>query len=109
MFTPLINEHLINLDLKATRKEEVFTEMARLLASQGKVSNEQAFIKDLWAREELGNTGFEEGVALPHAKSAAVCNPAVAIGISRNELINQMILFALANMDDPGKQMDPPL
>ncbi|HIC8840139.1 PTS fructose transporter subunit IIABC [Aeromonas veronii] len=84
MITTLINEHLINLDLKATRKEEVFTEMARLLASQGKVSNELAFIKDLWAREELGNTGFEEGVALPHAKSAAVCNPAVAIGISRN-------------------------
>jgi PTS system fructose-specific IIC component len=83
MITTLINEHLINLDLKATRKEEVFTEMARLLASQGKVSDEQAFIKDLWAREELGNTGFEEGVALPHAKSAAVCNPAVAIGISR--------------------------
>ncbi len=65
MITTLINEHLINLDLKATRKEEVFTEMARLLASQGKVSDEQAFIKDLWAREELGNTGFEEGVALP--------------------------------------------
>ncbi|MFQ1873543.1 fructose-specific PTS transporter subunit EIIC [Aeromonas veronii] len=84
MITTLINAHLINLDLKATRKEEVFTEMARLLASQGKVSDEQAFIKDLWAREELGNTGFEEGVALPHAKSAAVCNPAVAIGISRN-------------------------
>ncbi|MEH8149890.1 fructose-specific PTS transporter subunit EIIC [Aeromonas veronii] len=84
MITTLINEHLINLDLKATRKEEVFTEMARLLASQGKVNDEQAFIKDLWAREELGNTGFEEGVALPHAKSAAVCNPAVAIGISRN-------------------------
>ncbi len=84
MITTLINEHLINLDLNATRKEEVFTEMARLLASQGKVSDEQAFIKDLWAREELGNTGFEEGVALPHAKSAAVCNPAVAIGISRN-------------------------
>ncbi|MFQ1946666.1 fructose-specific PTS transporter subunit EIIC [Aeromonas veronii] len=84
MITTLINEHLINLDLKATRKEEVFTEMARLLASQGKVSDEQAFIKDLWAREELGNTGFEEGVALPHAKSAAVSTPAVAIGISRN-------------------------
>ena len=34
---------------------------------------------------------------------------AASIGISRNELINQMILFALAKMDDPGKQMDPPL
>ncbi|MFM5166119.1 fructose-specific PTS transporter subunit EIIC [Aeromonas veronii] len=84
MITTLINEHLINLDLKATRKEEVFTEMARLLVAQGKVSDEQQFVKDLWAREELDNTGFEEGVALPHAKSAAVSTPAVAIGISRN-------------------------
>ncbi|MFB2871179.1 PTS fructose transporter subunit IIABC [Aeromonas jandaei] len=84
MITTLINEHLINLDLKATRKEEVFTEMARLLVEQGKVSDEQQFVKDLWAREELDNTGFEEGVALPHAKSAAVSTPAVAIGISRN-------------------------
>ncbi|USV56508.1 PTS fructose transporter subunit IIABC [Aeromonas encheleia] len=83
MITTLINEHLINLDLKATRKEEVFSEMARLLVAQGKVSDEQQFIKDLWAREELDNTGFEEGVALPHAKSAAVSTPAVAIGISR--------------------------
>ncbi|MGL6052353.1 MAG: fructose PTS transporter subunit IIA, partial [Aeromonas salmonicida] len=84
MITTLINEHLINLDLNATSKEEVFSEMARLLVAQGKVSDEQQFIKDLWAREELDNTGFEEGVALPHAKSAAVGTPAVAIGISRN-------------------------
>lgn len=84
MITTLINEQLIALDLKATRKEEVFSEMTRLLAAQGKVSDEQQFIKDLWAREELDNTGFEEGVALPHAKSAAVSTPAVAIGISRS-------------------------
>ncbi|MFM5145043.1 fructose-specific PTS transporter subunit EIIC [Aeromonas rivipollensis] len=84
MITTLINEQLIALDLKATRKKEVFSEMTRLLAAQGKVSDEQQFIKDLWAREELDNTGFEEGVALPHAKSAAVSTPAVAIGISRS-------------------------
>lgn len=83
MITTLINEQLIALDLKATGKEEVFTEMTRLLVAQGKVSDEQQFIKDLWAREELDNTGFEEGVALPHAKSAAVSTPAVAIGINR--------------------------
>lgn len=31
-------------------------------------------------------------------------NKAAEIGISRNELINQMILFALANMEDPEKE-----
>ena len=30
-------------------------------------------------------------------------NKAASTGISRNELINQMILFALANMDDEKK------
>ena len=29
---------------------------------------------------------------------------AIEIGISRNELINQMILFALANMEEPTKK-----
>lgn len=27
---------------------------------------------------------------------------AAAVGISRNELLNQMILYALSNMDEPG-------
>jgi hypothetical protein len=31
-------------------------------------------------------------------------NKANEIGISRNELINQMILFALANMEDPSEE-----
>lgn len=83
MITSLINEQLICLNLTASSKEEVFSEMARLLARQGRIGDERQFVADLWERESLGNTGFEEGVALPHAKSAAVLQPAVAIGISR--------------------------
>lgn len=84
MITNLINEQLICLDLKATTKEEVFVEMIDILHKQGRVSDKQQFLADIHAREELGNTGFEDGVALPHAKSAAVSEPAVAIGISRS-------------------------
>ncbi|WP_188013893.1 PTS fructose transporter subunit IIABC [Photobacterium damselae] len=83
MITTLINEKLINLDLQATTKDQVFSEMAEMLTQQGKVADKEQFIADIYAREELGNTGFEEGVALPHAKSAAVASPAVAIGVSR--------------------------
>ncbi|MGR5283439.1 PTS fructose transporter subunit IIABC [Photobacterium damselae] len=83
MITTLINEKLINLDLQATTKDQVFAEMAEMLTQQGKVADKEQFIADIYAREELGNTGFEEGVALPHAKSAAVESPAVAIGVSR--------------------------
>ncbi|WP_423807603.1 fructose-specific PTS transporter subunit EIIC [Photobacterium damselae] len=83
MITTLINEKLINLDLQATTKDQVFAEMAEMLTQQGKVADKEQFIADIYAREGLGNTGFEEGVALPHAKSAAVASPAVAIGVSR--------------------------
>lgn len=31
-------------------------------------------------------------------------NKAAAIEISRNELINQMILYALSNMEEPSEQ-----
>lgn len=30
-------------------------------------------------------------------------NKAAAVGISRNELMNQMILYALSNMDEPAQ------
>jgi len=83
MITQLINTELICLDLKATSKNDVFVELIELLYKQGRVDNKAQFLKDVQDRETMGNTGFEEGVAMPHAKSAAVIKPAVVIGISR--------------------------
>lgn len=83
MITDLINEQLICLDLAAKTKDDVFSEMAEQLLQQGRINDKQVFLNDIYAREELGNTGFEEGVALPHAKSSAVISPAVMIGISK--------------------------
>ena len=83
MINTLINETLICLDLKATRKQQVFDEMADMLLNAGNIADKARFIADVEAREAIANTGFEDGIALPHAKSAAVLKPAVAIGISR--------------------------
>lgn len=84
MITELINEKLIRLDLQATSKEAVFVELIDVLHEQGRITDKEQFLTDIKAREELGNTGFEEGVALPHAKSSAVIKPAVVIGISKS-------------------------
>lgn len=84
MITKLINEDLINLDLKASSKEDVFKELVAVLHAQGRISDQTQFLADIKAREELGNTGFEDGVAIPHAKSAAVIEPAVVIGVSKS-------------------------
>lgn len=83
MISDLINEDLICLNLNAKNKEDVFLEMIELLHAQGRVKDKKQFLADVHAREAAGNTGFEDGIALPHAKSAAVIAPAVAIGISR--------------------------
>ena len=83
MITNLINEKLICLDLQATTKDAVFREMIEMLSAQGKVKDKLQFLQDVQAREAIGNTGFEDGIALPHAKSHAVIEPAVVIGISR--------------------------
>ncbi|HHB1574894.1 TPA: fructose-specific PTS transporter subunit EIIC, partial [Vibrio parahaemolyticus] len=82
--TKLINEDLIKLDLKASSKEDVFKELVAVLHAQGRISDQTQFLADIKAREELGNTGFEDGVAIPHAKSAAVIEPAVVIGVSKS-------------------------
>ncbi|MFH4559585.1 PTS fructose transporter subunit IIABC [Vibrio diabolicus] len=84
MITKLINEDLIKLDLKASSKEDVFKELVAVLHAQGRISDQTQFLADIKAREELGNTGFEDGVAIPHAKSAAVIEPAVVIGVSKS-------------------------
>ncbi len=84
MITKLINEDLIKLDLQATSKEDVFKELVAVLHAQGRISDQEQFLTDIKTREELGNTGFEDGVAIPHAKSAAVIEPAVVIGVSKS-------------------------
>ncbi|MBB1462617.1 fructose-specific PTS transporter subunit EIIC [Vibrio splendidus] len=81
MITTLINQNLIKLSLSANSKEEVFKELIDVLYAQGRISDKVQFLADIKAREEQGNTGFEEGIALPHAKSSAVVKPAVVIGV----------------------------
>ncbi|MFM5191573.1 PTS fructose transporter subunit EIIC [Aeromonas media] len=83
MLTSLIDEGLICLDIAANDKQGLFVELAARLKASGKIASQDQFVRDLWARENLDNTGFEQGVALPHAKSEAVLQPAIVIGISR--------------------------
>ncbi|MEZ8831390.1 fructose-specific PTS transporter subunit EIIC [Vibrio cyclitrophicus] len=83
MITTLINQDLIKLSLSSDSKEDVFKELIDVLYAQGRISDKAQFLADIKAREEQGNTGFEEGIALPHAKSAAVIKPAVVIGVHK--------------------------
>ncbi|USD67389.1 fructose-specific PTS transporter subunit EIIC [Vibrio sp. SCSIO 43136] len=109
--THLIEPQVICLDLRATTKQEVFNELVEMLDNAGKLEDKSLFMDDLWQREEIANTGFEDGIAIPHAKSRAVKTPTVAIGISQagidygaedGELSN--LFFMLASPAENDKQ-----
>ncbi|MDP8161902.1 fructose-specific PTS transporter subunit EIIC [Pasteurella skyensis] len=107
MITQLINENLICLNLQATTKDEVFNEMADMLNTQGKLRDREQFLKDVYAREQMGNTGFENGIAIPHAKSASIVEPALVVGISRTGIEYDAedgkpskLFFMIASPDD---------
>ncbi|MCH4827920.1 PTS fructose transporter subunit IIABC [Planococcus halocryophilus] len=84
--TQLLTEQTIILDLSATTKQQVLEELANQLDQAGKLSDKQAFMKAILERESQSTTGIGDGIAIPHAKSAAVEFPAIAFGRSQEGL-----------------------
>ena len=71
---------LVNLNVSSGTKEEVIGRMTDLLSRSKKVTDADAFLNDVLAREELVSTGVGYGVAFPHAKSKAVRDVVFAFG-----------------------------
>lgn len=70
----------IDLAVAPGTKEDVLSSMVRLLALSPVVSDSEALLRDVLAREKLVTTGVGYGVAFPHAKSAAVKSVGFAFG-----------------------------
>jgi Kef-type K+ transport system membrane component KefB/mannitol/fructose-specific phosphotransferase system IIA component (Ntr-type) len=79
----LIREDAIILNLKGETKEELITELADLLAAQGKLLDRDLVLEDLLRREKIMSTGMQHGIALPHAKTGGIENLAVVVGVKR--------------------------
>jgi fructose-specific phosphotransferase system IIA component len=82
----LLNERLIKDDLKGENKYQVIEELLDLLVAEKKVTDRDACLKDLIEREQFLSTGLEHGLAVPHAKTAAVSELMVSFGVSRQGL-----------------------
>lgn len=104
----MLNVKNIKLNMTARTKEEVIEELADLLVQDGAVTNKQDFIRDVWLREELGSTGFENHIAIPHGKSSGVSRTALAIGRTQHAIpwetmdgsdVRYIILFAVCLVD----------
>ncbi|WP_425543588.1 fructose-specific PTS transporter subunit EIIC [Streptomyces luteireticuli] len=77
-----LSERTVRPWLAARDKEGAIRELAELLAAGGGVTDVDVLVSDVLRREERGTTGFGEGVAIPHARSAAVTAPVVAFARS---------------------------
>ncbi|MEC1604918.1 PTS fructose transporter subunit IIABC [Bacillus halotolerans] len=82
--TELLTKHTIKLNIESKEKENVIDEMVSVLDKAGKLNDRQAYKEAILNRESQSSTGIGEGIAIPHAKTASVINPAIAFGRSKD-------------------------
>lgn len=80
--TELLTKDTINLSLISEQKLGVIDELVTVLDSAGRLADMPEYKKAILAREEQSTTGIGEGIAIPHAKTKAVKQPAIAFGRS---------------------------
>ncbi|MBN2723605.1 MAG: PTS sugar transporter subunit IIA [Deltaproteobacteria bacterium] len=79
----ILKKSNICIDLKSTDKKSVISEMLDIIISNGIVKDPEGALKALYEREEKMSTGMEMGIAIPHARTDAVSELQIAVGISR--------------------------
>ncbi|MDW8765430.1 fructose-specific PTS transporter subunit EIIC [Streptococcus suis] len=68
----VLRKDVMLLDLQATSKEAVIDEMITSLVEKGYVTDFEVFKTGIMNREAQTTTGLGDGIAMPHAKNAAV-------------------------------------
>ena len=76
--TDLLKRESVELNGSAGSKAEALDKLIQLMVKQGNIADPEEYRKKVFAREEEGSTGVGEGVAIPHAKTAAVTRPGLA-------------------------------
>ncbi|MFB6466905.1 fructose-specific PTS transporter subunit EIIC [Cytobacillus sp. Hz8] len=80
--TELLTRDTINISMIGKSKTEAIDELVAVLNQAGKLNNANTYREEILKREELSTTGIGDGIAIPHAKTSAVKNAAIAFGKS---------------------------
>ena len=108
----IIDSNNIKTNLVGETKDEVLKELATVLLQNHYITDVDGFMADIYAREEEGQTGIGNYIAIPHGKSPYVDRIGVAIGVTENEIpwesldgkgVKGIILFAVGD-DNEGAQ-----
>nr|WP_309100788.1 fructose-specific PTS transporter subunit EIIC [Fredinandcohnia onubensis] len=80
--TDLLKKDTVIIDLASSSKLEVIDELVSKLDEAGRLQDKEQYKQAILTRESQSTTGIGEGIAIPHAKTAAVKTPAIAFGRS---------------------------
>ena len=107
--TDLLDVKSIALNGDPKSKNEALDAIVALMAESGKINDQEAYRKQVYAREEESTTGIGEGIAIPHGKCDAVDKPGLAAmvipeGVDFDSLdgepVTLMFLIAAPNTED---------
>ena len=106
----LLNVNSIVPDLQAETKDGAIEELVDVLDRAGRVSDRNAVLDAVLERERAMSTGLEDGIAVPHAKTAAVDTLTAALGIRREGLEfesadgkpTKIVFLLIAEQNNPG-------
>ncbi len=68
LFRDILEERFVRIGLKATKKNEIFEELAQLFEEIHGIDRKEAY-KAMVERERKGSTGLGNGLAIPHGRS----------------------------------------
>ena len=85
--TELLDIRSIALDAAPKSKQETLDAAVALMVKSGKITDEDAYRAQVYAREEESTTGIGEGIAIPHGKCDAVNKPGLAAMVIPNGVI----------------------
>lgn len=82
--TELLTKETIKLSISGNEKNEAIEELVEVLDQANKLADRNQFKEAILTRESQSTTGIGEGIAIPHAKTSAVREAAIAFGRSQS-------------------------
>lgn len=82
----LLMERRINIDLSATSKDQAICELLDMIVEEGVRLDYDTVLAAIREREEIEDTSYGHGFCFPHARTDAVKELFILIGISRRGL-----------------------
>jgi PTS system fructose-specific IIA component len=102
----VLDERVIDLEMKATNKHDAIVHLAGKLKDAGYIADVDEFVEDIYLRESMGQTGIGNYIAIPHGKSDSVTQVGIAVGKMEDEIewetiddngVKMIFLFAVGN------------